>query len=89
MRSLLIRIRNRLIAPVLGRLDAIEQSVGSRLDTLDARLAAVESVIEMIDARASSVAERSVAQSESYARVARRLDEIEKLLADPPGDGDA
>ena len=89
MRSFLVRLRRRLFGPVLHRLDEIEQSVNARLDVLDTRMAAVESVIEMVDARASSMAERSVAQSESYSRVSRRLDEIEKLLADPGPDDDA
>jgi len=89
MRSFLARFRRRLFGPVLHRLDEIEQSVNARLDTLDKRMAAVESVIEMVDARASSMAERSVAQSESYSRASRRLDEIEKLLADPRPDDDA
>ena len=83
-RRLLVRARDRAIAPVMGRLDGLQASTDGRLDELSRRVASMEQVIEILDGRAATVTERSVAQGESQTRLARRLEEIEKLLDSPP-----
>ena len=83
-RRLLVRARDRAIAPVMGRLDGLQASTDARLDELTRRVASMEKVIEILDGRAATVTERSVAQGESQTRLARRLEEIEKLLDSPP-----
>lgn len=86
-RRLLARTRDRALAPVLTRLDGMQASTDSRLDELARRVAAMEQVMEILDGRAATVTERSVAHGESQARLARRLEEIEKLLDSPPPPG--
>lgn len=86
-RRLLARTRDRTLAPVMTRLDGMQASTDTRLDELARRVAAMEQVMEILDGRAATVTERSVAQGESQARLARRLEEIEKLLDSPPPPG--
>ena len=84
---LLVRARDRAIAPLMARIDGLQASTDGRLDELTRRVASIEKVIEILDGRAATVTERSVAQGESQARLARRLEEIEKLLGSPPPGG--
>lgn len=87
VRSLLVRGRDRAIAPVIARLDRMQESTDSRLDELTRRVAGIEQVIEILEGRAATVTERSMAQGESQTRLARRLADIEKMLGAPPADG--
>ncbi len=83
-RRVLVKARDRAIAPVMARLDGLQASTDARLDDLSRRVASMEKIIEILDGRAATVTERSVAQGESQVRLARRLEEIEKLLDSPP-----
>lgn len=83
-RRMLVRARDRAIAPLMIRLDGLQASTDARLDELSRRVASMEKIIEILDGRAATVTERSVAQGESQVRLARRLEEIEKLLDSPP-----
>lgn len=83
-RRLLVRARDRAIAPLMARIDGLQASTDARLDELTRRVASIEKIIEILDGRAATVTERSVAQGESQARLAHRLEEIEKLLGSPP-----
>jgi hypothetical protein len=80
-RRLLIRTRGWALGPVLGRLEAMEASMGGRLDELTKRVDEMDAVVQMLEARAATGAERSVTQSESQARLARRIQEIERRMA--------
>lgn len=81
LRSLLARLRYALFKPILVRLDALSDSTSTQLDDLAKRLESLEAVVQMIEGRSGTLTERSVAQQESQARLARRVDEIEKLLS--------
>ncbi len=83
-RRMMVRARDRAIAPLMTRLDGLQASTDARLDELSRRVASMEKIIEILDGRAATVTERSVAQGESQVRLARRLEEIEKLLDSPP-----
>lgn len=87
VRSLLVRGRDRAIAPVMARLDRMQESTDNRLDELTRRVAGIEQIIEILEGRAATVTERSMAQGESQTRLARRLADIEKMLGAPPADG--
>jgi DNA anti-recombination protein RmuC len=84
LRSLLIRARDRALAPMTERLDAISGETSRRLDELAERVGDLEVLLQVIDGRAATITERSVSQEESRARLARRVEEIERLLG-PPG----
>lgn len=86
VRGLLVRGRDRAIAPLVAQMDRMQTSTDSRLDELTRRVAGIEAVIEILEGRAATVTERSVAQGESHVRLARRLGEIEKMLGAPPAD---
>lgn len=80
-RRLLVRARSWILGPVLGRLEAMEASMGGRLDELTKRVDEMDAVVQMLEARAATGAERSITQSESQARLARRIQEIERRMA--------
>lgn len=81
VRRILVRARTWTLGPVLGRLEAMEASMGGRLEELAKRVDEMDAVVQMLEARAATGAERSVSQSESQARLARRIEEIERRLA--------
>ena len=80
-RQTLSRVRSLALRPVIERLDALNQVTTVRLDELSKRVSEMEAVLQAVEGRAATVSERSVAQHESQARLARRVDEIEKLLS--------
>ena len=86
IRGLLVKGRDRAIAPLVSRLDRLQASNDSRLDELNRRVAGIEAIIEILEGRAATVTERSVAQGESQIRLSRRLAEIEKMLGSSPAD---
>ncbi len=87
VRGLLVRGRDRAIAPIVSRLDRMQASTDSRLDELSRRVASIEAIIEILEGRAATVTERSVAQGESQVRLSRRLAEIERMLGEPSAEG--
>ncbi len=82
LRRLLTRVRDKALAPVTGRLDALSESTERRLDELAKRVGDLEALMQAVEGRAATVTERSVTQHESQLRLARRVDEIEKLLSE-------
>ncbi len=74
------RVRHLLLDPVLGpvldRFDRLER----RLDHLERRLDDLQGLLERTSARTSARREASLADTESVARTARRMDEIERIL---------
>lgn len=62
--------------PVFERFDQIER----RLDLLEGRLDGLQSLLEEVSARSSARTEAANAAMESGARMARRLEEIERIL---------
>lgn len=86
IRRVLVKGRDRAIAPLVSRLDRMQASNDSRLDELNRRVAGIEAIIEVLEGRAATVSERSVAQGESQIRLSRRLAEIEKMIGNPPAD---
>jgi hypothetical protein len=80
------RVERRLLAQVLARLDVIEarlEDTTGRLDDLQTRAADAEALTA---ARVASTTEQMVGVLESDARMARRFEEIERILgAAPPG----
>ncbi len=87
VRQIVVRSRDRVLNPVVSRLEAMQQEISSRLDELSRRVADMEAVLQMMDGRAAAGAERSVTVEESQARLDRRLAAIEELLADRPAPG--
>lgn len=81
LRQGLSRARAAALRPVIERLDAMNATTTSRLDELAKRVTDLEVVLQAVEGRAATVTERSVTQQESQARLARRVDEIEKLLS--------
>lgn len=79
MRILLMRGRDRAISPVMGRFDAVEKA----LDVLSRRLDEIDALIQSLEGRVATVTERHSAHGETEARLARRVEEIEKLMAAP------
>jgi hypothetical protein len=86
VRRFVARLRAKLLAPVLGRVDLAETRIEVRLDFLARRLDEIEALVESALARSDTVSERSTRMAESQSRLARRLDEIERLLGSPAGD---
>jgi hypothetical protein len=73
----------RLMQPVVEHLDAINRrldSIEGRLTALSTRLDEVEELVQLIGTRAAAHTERSLGAAESEARLARRVEEIERLL---------
>jgi hypothetical protein len=68
-----------LLRPVFERFDHIER----RLDRLEGRLDGLHSLLEEVSARSSARTEAANAATESSARMARRLEEIERILGAP------
>ena len=73
-------LRRYLVDPFLGpifeRFDQIER----RLDRLEGRLDGLQGLVEEVSARSSARTEAANATMESGARMARRLEEIERIL---------
>jgi hypothetical protein len=67
------------LSPVIGRFDQIER----RLDLIEGRLDGLHRLLEEVSARSSARTEAANAATESNARMARRLEEIERLLGAP------
>ena len=65
-----------LLSSVFERFDQIER----RLDHLEGRLDALQALLEEVSARSSARTEAANAAMESGARMARRLEEIERTL---------
>jgi hypothetical protein len=65
--------------PVIERFDQIER----RLDRLESRLDGLQTLLEEVSARSSARTEAANAAAESGARMARRVEEIERLLGAP------
>jgi hypothetical protein len=82
LRRLLGRPREVALGPVLHRIDVLAEDIGARLDGLTRRVEDLEAVVQAVDGRAATAAERAVAQHESGARLARRVEEIERLLSE-------
>lgn len=82
LRRLLDRVRRAALGPVLHRIDVLAEDTEQRLDAINKRLDDFETLLQMVEGRAATVAERTIAAQESQARLARRVDEIEKLLAE-------
>jgi len=86
------RIRSDLAAlmrPLLARL----AEINIRLDAIDQRIAAIgrrvdeiELLIQVTGTRVATLTEHSVAVAESEARMARRVEDIERLLGAPAGE---
>ena len=79
IRALAVRLREKALGPVLFKLDQMSESI----EQLGKRVTELEIVVQSMDGRAASAVERSVRQDESQARLARRVEEIEKLLSGP------
>lgn len=85
-RRLLIGLRARMITPVIGRFDILDERLDAtdlRLEALARRLDDLEVLIQSVGGRLSTLAEAPV---ESEARILRRVEEIEKLLGARAGD---
>jgi chromosome segregation ATPase len=85
LRHQLGRVRDRALAPIVTRLDHLQETLdanSTRLDGLSARVAEIETAIHTVEGRAATVSERQVAGEDSQARLTQRLDHIEKLLAE-------
>lgn len=79
------RLRGQALTPVLAQLEATTAAVtdlSARIDGLSERVGALEAVVATIQARTASVTERQFAYDDDRLRLDRRLDSIEKLLAD-------
>jgi tetrahydromethanopterin S-methyltransferase subunit G len=74
------RLRRWFVEPPLRLLFERFDQVNGRLDHLEHRLDEIEGLLEHVSARASARSEASSAVTESAARSARRLDEIERAL---------
>ena len=82
LRRLLSRVRGLALRPVIERLDSLNDLATTRLEDLSKRVTELEVLLQAVEGRAATVSERSVTQQESQARLARRVDEIEKLLSE-------
>jgi hypothetical protein len=76
LRGALGRLRRAALRPVLSDL----AEIGVRLDHLSKRLDEIEAVLQTTQARASTVTEKAAEVSESQARMARRIEGIERIL---------
>jgi hypothetical protein len=76
------RAREMALGPVLHRIDVLADDTSTRLDGLTKRIEDLEAVLQAVEGRAATTTERSVAQYESEARLARRVEEIERLLSE-------
>lgn len=72
-------VRTQLFGPILERFDGLD----GRLERLERRLDDVQVLLELVSARVSARAETSLGAVESEARIARRLEEVERLLGAP------
>ena len=88
LRALLGRSFRAVHYPSLARLDAMEASLDTRLDSVIRRVDELAAMIQSADGRAAVASERSAAQAETNSRLARRLEEIERLLAAPAATGE-
>jgi hypothetical protein len=73
----------RLMQPMVEHLDAINRRldvIEGRLTALSTRLDEIEDLVQRIGTRAAAQTERSLVAAESEARMARRVEEIERLL---------
>ena len=89
LRDLLVGLRRRHFTPVLARFDFLDGRVDSlenRLEKISRRLDDIEALIQAIGTRASTLSEQSVGIVESEARIAKRVEEIERLLGAPAPD---
>jgi len=74
------RLRRWFVEPVLGLIFERFDQLNGRLDHLERRIDEIEGLLEHVSARASARSEASFAVTESAARTARRLAEIERTL---------
>lgn len=84
MRGAVGRLRDRTFAPLYARLDQVATLTGvlsARIDDLTTRVESLEGLLATMEARTATVTERQFSYEEDQARLARRLEEIEKLLA--------
>lgn len=82
LRRLASRLRRAALGPLLAHVDEVADGTNRRLDELTKRVSDMEAILQAVEGRAATVSERAVIQQESHARLARRLDEIEKLLSE-------
>jgi hypothetical protein len=76
-------LRRWFVEPVLGLIFERFDRLDRRLDHLEQRFDEIQVLLEQVSARASARSEASIAVTESAARAARRLDEIERTLGAP------
>jgi hypothetical protein len=88
LRAVAVRSRSAAQAPTLARLDGMDSALNARLDTVIRRLDEIDALVQSFDGRVAAVAERSAAQAETQARLAKRVREIERLLAAPAPTGE-
>ena len=82
VRRLAGRAREMALWPVLQRIDALADSTPTRLDGLTKRIEDLEVVLQAVEGRAATATERTAVQYESEGRLARRVEEIERLLSE-------
>lgn len=73
-------LRRYLVDPFLGPVFERFNQIERRLDRLEGRLDDLQGLLEEVSARSSARTEAANAATESSARMARRLEEIERLL---------
>ena len=87
-REIVMGWRRRLFTPILARFDLLDgrlDSIENRLEKLGRHLGDIEALTQADGTRESTLAERTVALSESDARIAKRIDEIERILGGTTG----
>lgn len=82
LRARVVALRLKGLAPVLNRLDLLDQ----QLDRIGHRIDDVEQLIQASATRASTLTERAIGLEESAALLSRRVADIEKPLGAPPSE---
>jgi hypothetical protein len=86
VKRVLAALERRLFSQLLGRMDALETHVSTRLDAFERRLNEVQAAAESSAARSAATIEYAHGTAETEARVTRRVEDIERLLgATTPG----
>jgi hypothetical protein len=83
VRGLFGRARVMALGPALHRIDVLAEETTARLDDLARHLREIDAMLHVVEGRAATATEWSVAERESQARLALRVEEIEKLLSEP------
>jgi hypothetical protein len=85
-RERLSGVRARLLFPVTVRLDTLDarlDAIDARLVNLGSRLDKIDEVVQTTGVRAAALNDTARRSSDTATRLARRLDEIERLLGAP------